>query len=103
MCLMGRKQLSHGIREKTTKNQQLTLKIHVSVVCTCTFWYGTTHGPAQGPARQSHGPAHVIAGPDHVEPVIHRPRCHFMGPAGPCRAETFEKMMSRAVPGRAGP
>ena len=31
-------------RGKTTKKQQLTLKIHVSVVCTGTFcWYGT-HG-----------------------------------------------------------
>ena len=33
-------------REKPTKNQQLTLNFHVSVVCTCTFcWYGRTHGP----------------------------------------------------------
>ena len=68
-------------REKTTKNQQLTLKIHVSVVCTCTFWYGTTHGPA----RQIHGPAHVIVGPAHIEPVSHGPRCHVMGRAGPGR------------------
>ena len=35
-----------------------------------------------------HGPAHVIVGPTHIEPVFHGPRCHVMG-----RAETFEKMM----------
>ena len=40
MSLMGRKQLSHGIQtRKNNENQQLTLKIHVSVVCTCTFWF----------------------------------------------------------------
>ena len=38
MCLVGRKQLFHGIQTgKTKKRQQLKLKIHVSVVCTCTF------------------------------------------------------------------
>ena len=35
------------------------------------------------PTRQIHGPAHVIVGPAHIEPVSHRSRCHVMGRAGP--------------------
>ena len=69
----------------------------------CTFWYGTTHGPAHGPARQIHGPAHVIVGPAHVivgparvEPVFHVPRCTVMSRAGP---GFFFNVMGRAGPG----
>ena len=79
MCLMVRKQLSHGI--KTRKNNEKStyyVQIHVSVVCSCTFWYGTTHGPAHGPAGQIHRPA-------HIEPVLHGPRCHVVGRPGPGR------------------
>ena len=71
--------------KKTTKNQQITLKIHVNVVCTCTLLYRTTHGPTHGPVSQIHGPAHVIVGPARIEPVFHRPRCRVMGRAGPGR------------------
>ena len=48
-------------REKTMKKQQLTFKNYVSV-CTCTFYYGVTHGPA----RQIHGPVCVIVGPNRA-------------------------------------
>ena len=51
----------------------ITLKNHVSV-CICTLSYGTTHGPA-----------HRIFGPAHIEPTFHGPRCHVMGWAGPGR------------------
>ena len=60
LCLMGRKQLFRVIQtEKINEKQQLSLNTHVSI-CTCTFSYGTTLGPADGSARQIHGPAHVV-------------------------------------------
>ena len=80
--------VSHGPKAAVPRNpdekKQLktTMKVknHVSA-CTCTFKYGTTHGPA----RQIHGQAHVNIGPAHtrVEPVSHGPCCHVMGRAGP--------------------
>ena len=78
MCLVGRKQLSHGIQtrknnEKPTinvkKSRQRSVYTHVLVR------NNTWAGPW----------AHVIAGPAHIEPVLHGPRCHVMGRAGPRR------------------
>ena len=83
-------------REVLTENEPLTLNNLVNV-CTCTIWYGRTHEPAPGPDRQIHGPAQVIVGPSHIEPVFHGSRCHVMGRAGPGRE--FLKL-SWAGPGR---
>ena len=85
VCLMGRTLLSHGNPDGISppKNNKCERK-HISVH-TGTFWYGTTHWPAYGPARQIHGPAHE--------------NCR----AGPYRTRVSSASLPSYGPGRAGP
>ena len=86
VCLIGRKQLSHGMQtrkktQKTTALTQFKVKKHISVAH-APFSTGRTQGPGHGPARQIHGSTHAVVGVAHMEPVFHGPRCHVTGRAG---------------------